>query len=510
MNDNQKTFLLHVATRPGERSHVKIELENAEPRTDIKPETEQTQANGLSLKSDRDAEASKELRRLSDDWTSIAIGFFESVPLMSWLNFMIAEGDLSENVIAYASSKAISQEETAKDDGSTLKEFRLFYEEMPVIARKLGKSTHSLKAAGSMGRSALAALISEYESFLAKLLKIIGTLQPNIFVNDDDQISIREVQSFQSISQIKEAMLESKIEELLHEKSHVEVLQIISKKLGVNLESDKAMISEFVEVCQRRNLLVHGSGIVNKRYLRACDLAGYKHKDSKNLGDKLEIDRSYLRSATARVYLVGFFTLHIIWQKLIPRSTSDSIQAILEASHDLVDANLTKTCRKVCDFVLNSKSKISEKHRAFIALNRAQSFLFEPRISDAECSEGVSASLKMQDWSMTSPVVKLALACVNRSFNDIENLAKSAISDGLDYHAAQTWSIFREVRELPEFSRCFVPDRPMKVLSAPQLQESAPQTLGDDVTPLPPTPSNPLTPPFAPSTTAPDPPSDTR
>ncbi|GAB1362451.1 hypothetical protein MASR1M32_16870 [Rhodobacter sp.] len=403
----------------------------------------------------KEDELASRLRRLSDEWTALAVGFFETVPIMSALNFMIAQGDLSERVIAYAKEKSEKTIEVVNEEGQRLYEFQLHLDEMPVIAKKLGKSTQSLRTAGALGRAALAALVSEYEAFMARLIHILAEIRPAAVISDDDTISLKDLQGYSTIEQAREAMLESKIEEILHEKSHTEMLKWLEDKFGVNLTSDRAVVADFIEVCQRRHILMHAGGVVSRRYARICREAGLKDENLPKVGDTIEVSRKYLRRATTRVFLVGFCTLHIVWQKLLPKQTERSVQAILESSHDFLESDLTKTARRVCDFLLTSKTKVPDRLQAYLIINRAQSFLFDCGLTEEERQEGVNNSLKLRDWTMISPVVELALACLRKDFSSLEELSKRAIEAGLGYHQAQVWNIFREIRDDPRFTKNF-------------------------------------------------------
>jgi hypothetical protein len=96
--------------------------------------------------------------------------------------------------------------------------------------------------------------------------------------------------------------------------------------------------------------------------------------------------------------MMGYFTLHILWQKVLPKQRDDSVRAILGASHDFLERDLTKMCERLCDFVLNSSKPVSARDTAYLAINKAQSYLFDPEAEEAhrlQRVEGGAAKVRL-------------------------------------------------------------------------------------------------------------------
>lgn len=453
-DDHEETFELTISIHPDGVSEVRTQFSKDDSGGNddgSTPPPHPTGIHGLS-----DGQLSKEFARLASDWTALAISFFEVVPAMSFYNYMVAEVGNSETITKYAKSRSLSSDTFEGDEGVTHNTYTLPIRELSVLAKKLGKAVPSRKAARTLGRATLAALVAEYEAFMTQLLGLVSAKRPSAFVSEDDQISLRELGEYDSIEKARQAIMEAKIEDLLHEKSHFELLKWIESKFNVNLTQNEKLISEFVEVCQRRHVIMHGGGVASRRYVKNCRQASFDEAKLAKTGDRLSVGRKYLRQSTSRVFQVGFFTLHILWQKLLPKFSKDSVQSILESSHEFIDNDLTKMTRRVCDFVLDSKTPMSDKHRAYLVINRAQSYLFDPDLDEQARSEGTTSSLALKDWSVVTPVLQLALACINRDYSNLRALSVAARGFGLQYYAVQTWSIFREVRENPEFLDAFL------------------------------------------------------
>jgi hypothetical protein len=398
--------------------------------------------------------ATRQLSVLSRQWTETAIAFFEAMPKLTAESFRFASNELFHKVSNYLRESSLKQE--VFDDGeTTISEYKMSIDELPIVATKMGKSTHAIQAANVLGRSSLGALVSEYESLMARLLNIISKIQPGAFVTSDDQISVGELTRYESIEAAKNALISRKIEDLLHSKSHVEVLNWIAEKFGVNLTSDIKLLAGFTEICQRRHLLTHAGGMVNERYLSICSRAGCNMDPLPKLGERVPVNSEYLRSATARVYQVGFFTLHILWQKLVPKDVEVSYSSVLTASHDFLENGLTKMCLRLCDFVLKGPKRPSERVHAYLTINKALSFLNDESTSAEQRDRDVKSVLNSRDWSVVSPTLALALACIRGEFEELEKLTVAAQADGVTYLEANTWVVFKRIRDRPEFMEKF-------------------------------------------------------
>jgi hypothetical protein len=460
LKDDGKTFKLSVTTHADGTRSIGFDTNAMPNKVDsLVGQSESGSAENVETQGSVTADGpepslSDKFNFLSKSWVNTSIAFFDIVPAMTEQNFKLAEKELVNKVAGYAEEVALNSREVA-DGETTVTEFLVNNDELPILARILGKSVNSLQAATYVSRSALGALISEYEVMMAELFRLLARKVPNAFASDADQISLGELQRFSSMEEAVQYFVDEKIEELLHGKSHSEVLSWIEEKFKVNLSSDKKLISEFVEICQRRHLLMHAGGVVNKRYLRICSSAGCDLKLLPKLGDTVSVDKQYLRRATARVFQVGYFTIHLLWQKVLAKHLEDSVGALITASHDFLDTGLTKMGRRVCNFALNCPRKIEFRSEAYLRVNLALSYFLDKSLTADEQRSKVEEELSRSDWSVLSPTLELALACLKREFEDLANLTTAAMKDGVDYYDANSWVVFSEVRSNPDFINQF-------------------------------------------------------
>lgn len=416
--------------------------------------------------------ALKRLGRISSNWAATSISFFEFVPIIGEIGHMIADRGMEAETIKFLVENARA-ENSQEEEGAEKTTYTLSNEHLPFFTKSLSRSAHLLKTAHTLSRSALSALISEYEAFLGEMLVVISEVQPSAFIDENSSISLNELTDYESIDEIKKSIIAQKVEDLLHQKSHREVLDWIGQKFGVNLTSDSEILADFVEICQRRHLVMHGGAKVNKRYLRICMDAGKKEDELPGLGETVTISRRYIRRSTARVFVIGFFTLHMLWQKLLPEFLEESDQAMLEVSHDFLENDLTKMARRVCAFALSRKKMSSDKIRAYLIINEAQGYLFDDRLEDEERQKGIQESLARRDWSLSDGIVNLALSMLKEEYEGFEEKLSTAKMQGLKLENVTSWNVFRKAWEKEEFidavSRVFDVDKESAALSAKRI-----------------------------------------
>jgi len=210
----------------------------------------------------------------------------------------------------------------------------------------------------------------------------------------------------------------------------------------------------FMEGCQRRHIFAHNGGIVNDQYTSNCVDEGIPLAEIPALGTKISITPEYLNMVAGNSYLLGLFIIQMAIQKLGDNEKKVSMVDLLSISHDFLLIGQIAVCRQVLDFAEYQKD-ISTDLKLMFGINRSLCCLLDKTKSTAEQNSGVREILMKYDWSVTTPVFDLALACVRREFQDILSLARKAYSSGLDYLSASIFIVFAEARKIDGFMNCF-------------------------------------------------------
>jgi len=402
----------------------------------------------------------KELFATLEDWTAHCIAAISHMPFFSSVGHYAVEKRVQQNLIDHLKLESISHEELILDEDDERKRysFILHEDDVSYVAQSLSETTHLIKAARAIQRSNLSAIIAEFDFLIFRSLTAIAKDHPEIFVSDDEQIKAGYLRSGKTFEDWQSEKSAKTIEKKLRE-SHKDVVDWVLDEVA-NLKDPQKVkknkyYRDFLEVCQRRHLFIHNGGTVNEDYRRKCLDAGLPKADLPENGVLLEVDPKYLTRAAARVYLVGAFTMFIVAQNVYPRHKSVAHRMMLSASHEFLQAGLTKMAERIIDFAEFNSGDFSNDLKLKFAINKALSKLLDPSKDTSEQTENAEKVLEQYDWSVTTPIFDLALACAKRDFSNLLELAEAAQKAGLSYRDVRSFVVFREAVEIEGFMDCF-------------------------------------------------------
>ena len=110
----------------------------------------------------------------------------------------------------------------------------------------------------------LVSLVSVFDAYLSRLLRTLFAVQPDILNGSDKQLTFSQLSEFETLNDAKDHMVDCEIEALRRD-NHSKQFDWLEKKLGVKLRKDLPSWSDFIEITERRNLLVHADGVVKKK-----------------------------------------------------------------------------------------------------------------------------------------------------------------------------------------------------------------------------------------------------
>ena len=260
----------------------------------------------------------------------------------NYLQFTLALAPMISGVVAektigeFAESKGSKREDLSGDTRTvyelsinTLREFNVHMDE--ILASRRG--------ANLLPEVMLIGLVSAYDSFLAKLLRVILLSHEQIILTSEKTIKFSELSEFKSIEEAKNALIDREIESVLRD-SHQDHFKWMETKLSVKLKSDLTVFPKFVEVCERRNLLTHTGGIVSQKYIENCRAHGLPLSDVA-VGSKLTVDNEYYSNAVDAICEIGIKLCYVLWRKFAKDERDKADSTINEFCYDL-------RCRPEC------------------------------------------------------------------------------------------------------------------------------------------------------------------
>lgn len=304
----------------------------------------------------------------------------------------------------------------------------------------------------TLQRSLFTQLFSEYDAFIGSLLKVIYAQKIDLLKGISRQISFADLLNYEDLNSIKLDMLEKEVE-AFRRNSYADQFSTLENKFTLTLKSFPEW-GEFVELSQRRNLIVHNGSVVSEQYLVVCDREKYIFKSRPRVGDSLSLSGAYFSRAIIVVSKVAFMLCHTLRRKLFPDQLESAHNDANSVLFDLLRDNRWSTANAIASFALTNpmKSNISDIDLRIRTINAAIAAKFSG--NEVECQK----ILQSMDWTTPLRDFKLAIAVLSDDFEKAAELmlliGKSGeLIEELSYH---DWPLFHKFRESPEFLTAYL------------------------------------------------------
>ncbi|KAL0630479.1 hypothetical protein Q9L58_010675 [Maublancomyces gigas] len=299
----------------------------------------------------------------------------------------------------------------------------------------------------TLQRSLFTQLFSEFDAFTGSLLKVIYKSKEDLLKGISRQITFADLLSYENLNDVKIDMLEKEIENFRRD-GYVDQFIALENKFGLKLRGFSEW-GEFIELSQRRNLIVHNGGIVNDQYLIICDKEKFQFIQRPNTGDILKPDGKYFTRATIIVSKVAFMLCHTLWSKIFPNQRLDAQEAANGSLYALLLDKRWSTAYEIGLFCLSEpmRSPIEDIDLRLRTINVAIAAKFSKNAR--RCEE----IIKTLDWSASIRDFKLAISVLTERFDEASVLMKQIGKNGelvtqFGYHE---WPLFYEFRKTEQF-----------------------------------------------------------
>jgi hypothetical protein len=335
-----------------------------------------------------------------------------------------------------------------------------------------------------MPRSLLVSLVSQYDAYLGRLLRVVFLQKPDILNGSDKKLSFESLNSFSSIDEAKEYILEKEIESILRS-SHSEQFRWMEKTFEIPLKKGLESWPRFMEITERRNLFVHTDGVVSSQYISVCSQNKCILEENITEGKILNVPQEYFEEAHATIYEIGVKLGHVLWRKLLPEDRENADTHLTNLSFDLIDRGKYALAIRILDFACEEIKKFSnELHQLTFIVNRAQAYKWNG--DHNRCSQ----IMKSVDWTAKGDQFRLADAVLSENWEfAAQVMRRIGRSDSVDQTAYRDWPLFSDWRKQDDFLKAYAEifgeefsrGTEVKQLAAPQSPEALDETLDEEV-----------------------------
>ncbi len=414
-----------------------------------------------------------EIAQLIERFLHVAEGLNASLPLLMVI-LGAAQKQAEEKYSEYLSANGSLIEELEKSSLYRLPP--VHYLQARRLRRKHEKTSSGVDL---LPQAFLISLVSQYDSFLGRLLRSIFLLRPELLVASERQLTLAELLRLGSVGQATEFILEKEIESVLR-RSHEEQFAWMEKKFDVALRKDLERWGTFIEITERRNLFAHAAGQVSSQYMEACSRHNVAWSQVPKIGETLRVDLSYFRSAYWCIVELAVKLAHVLWRKLAPAQMESADKSLINTTYELIVEEQYELAIRLLEFACFTLKKYSDQEsRLTFMVNLAQAYKW------TGCEDKCNDMLAKSDWSATADKFRLAVAVLRNDFEGAAAVMRRSGSTGeirdFDY---RDWPLFKEFRESTHFLEAFL-DVFGKEFSEIQEAELTPKvTSGESLTPV--------------------------
>ena len=305
-------------------------------------------------------------------------------------------------------------------------------------------------ASKTIPRGFVMALISQYDAFLGRLIKIILSTKPEMLNASEKSISFTELVNFGSVEDAWKFILEKETESVIR-KSHAEQFDWMENKFSMQLKKELAIWPEFIEITERRNLFVHTDGVVSDQYLRVCKQHGASI-DGIIIGKELFVTPEYFENSYNVIFEIAFKLAHVLWRKFMPDELEEADNNLITIGYDSLHEENYRLATMIFDFATHTlKKHFSDSDRRIMVVNQAQAYKWSGNEKKAR------EIITREDWSATSGKFRLAEAVIlenyEKAFEIMQEIGTN--ENELELNNYREWPLFNEIRKEKRFVELF-------------------------------------------------------
>lgn len=333
------------------------------------------------------------------------------------------------------------------EDARKVKVPSTHYREWKKLSRKY---EHFELSRALLPRSLLVSLVSQYDAYLGRLLRVVFLRKPEILNGSDKKLSFESLNSFSSIGEAREYILEKEVEGILRS-SHLDQFKWMERTFDLPLTKGLKSWPSFIELTERRNLFVHTDGVISSQYISVCKLHKYPLEADSVEGKKLGVPQKYFREAHATIYEIGVKLGHVLWRKLFPEERDKADSQLTDLAFELIDRGKYSLAIRILDFACDELKKFSnEGHQLTFVVNRAQAYKWNG--DDDKCRR----IMKSVDWSAKGDQFRLADAVLSEDWDRAGKVMRRIGKDGpVDQNDYRDWPLFRNLRKQDLFLKTY-------------------------------------------------------
>ncbi len=283
--------------------------------------------------------------------------------------------------------------------------------------------------------SLLMAAVSDFEVLISGLVRAFLELRPEIIKSAETKYSFSDLEPFSTLDDFRRHCAENMAETLLRG-GFDDWMEWFGSKRKIRVEEVTENAPILVEIFQRRHLLVHNGGKVNKFYL--SKVSG---NSTPSEGEVLGVSRTYLKRSLDELTIAGIkLALSLVLKIGSNQKDLEEVDHyIYHLSLDFLTAESWRVAHRLCDwqlsFVQDSETRLIASVNRWVAKKEIDGL------------ESVGEEVEAWDVATLDGRYRLAKYSLLEKNKEAYALAKSLIARGdIDRENWRDWPMLRGVR----------------------------------------------------------------
>jgi len=314
------------------------------------------------------------------------------------------------------------------------------------VQRALRDAAYVAKVVPLLARSALITLVSFFELLESDLMRMHLQLHPQALSDDTKQFSVNDLKLYSDMLELVNDVIAKKVETISRD-SLENRAKLYERLFKATLGSlSPSGWPEFNEIFERRNLLVHNDGLVNKIYLSkvGSDYLDSLGKDRPSLGDRLEVRAKYLYRAIYLLTASGMKLGDTIWGSLAKADLPKRDGLLAEAVYECLKGSRWRLGADLSRFMLDRGTssdtfELTATVNYWLCMKRLGKFA---EVRDA---------IERFDADAHALRFALALSSLREDADEFFRLLPQAVATGVLRWELVDWPVLEEMRKDPRF-----------------------------------------------------------
>jgi hypothetical protein len=290
-------------------------------------------------------------------------------------------------------------------------------------------------------RSSLITLVVTFELLITNIIQYRAKKYPSSINIDEKQLSFKDIEKLGSLEEAKNYLIEEHVTDLMRQ-SNEHWIQYIKKNTKIKLEKEIEDYEDIInETYNRRNLIVHGGGIVNNIYI--TKVSEELRKGLKK-GDLINIDKEYIldRINTFKVY--GLALMYAFWMKM-DKENEDRAKIAQAYAFKLLKKEEYFLARKIYKVILSDR--LSQSLEFMIKINYWQTFKWTGELELVKKDiEEIDLSASRLDFQMCKDLL------LDKNYEAFEKLKRLVSTGEYSIDHLLEWPILKNLYQMQEFN----------------------------------------------------------